>query len=97
MNMPTLEGFRAFVASKPADEHFDYASNYDCAFGQYLKSLGLRPYPANDWKGDYIVGGHDWADFRGGHKNHPLPFAPSPSDRTFGRLRTRMEAIDAPH
>jgi len=41
-NIPTLAGFALFVASKPADETYIWTSCYDCALGQYLKSIGCK-------------------------------------------------------
>lgn len=33
-------GFHQFVKDQPADKRYDYCSNTDCAFAQYLVSLG---------------------------------------------------------
>lgn len=54
----SLAGFVAFAATKNPDETFNYFSNGNCAFAQYLKSLGYE----QPW-----VGGGEFSRYSGKH------------------------------
>lgn len=45
---PTLAGFALFVASKDPNERYEWLNCTQCAVGQYLASLGVRPI----WEGE---------------------------------------------
>lgn len=68
LNEPTFGGFLAFVSAKPHNERYNYLDNEECAFGQYLYSLGYRGYMVDGWgyklseNGARIRFNYDFAD-----------------------------------
>ena len=53
-NVPSLAGFALFVASKPANESYDWPNCRACAVGQYLASIG-KDIPLSQWDGQLAV------------------------------------------
>jgi hypothetical protein len=84
MAQSLTEQFKAFVASKPADEGYDYMANSGCAMFQFLHAAG---YPVAGVRGD----GWRSHDYR----VHLFPDSLSVALRgfpwTFGALLTRLE------
>ena len=80
------EAFLQFCESKPADEVYDYTDPFNCAFCQYLKSVGYKRPAVNphDWRPDRL---HD-------SNRRDLPAgvdqAALRSSHTFGALATRL-------
>ena len=60
-----ITDFREWLLTKNPKEKFNYTSNSNCCFAQYLKNKGYCSNPA--------VGGTNWFDFRNSHKKFPIP------------------------
>lgn len=85
MTEPTLEGFRDFCASKPADEAYDYYNIVGCALYQYGKAIGL----------DIDSAGNANLTLRGGANIYLLPTnseTVGEAPWTFGALTDRLTA-----
>lgn len=52
----TLENFKAWLATKPANEAFDYGSNTACATAQFAQAHG---FPNARAGGDYVRTGEE--------------------------------------
>ena len=75
---PSLSGFALFVASKDPNERYEYSNCWECAVGQYLKSIdAAKPY--HEWTGDVKTA--DTLALQGGFGQH-----------TFGQLADRILA-----
>lgn len=90
----TAENFLWFCGLKPADQEYDYLSNYDCPWGQFLQSLGATNYGVGGF--DYTLEGkhrtfpfHE--DVLAGYANEADP-AYYPEARTWGELAKRVRA-----
>lgn len=85
-----FEDFLDFARGKPADETYDYVDNRNCAFAQYLKSIGVDnpSVVPGQWKRRFTTTRYDYdpridpaaADIDNGH------------DWTWGALVKRLEA-----
>jgi hypothetical protein len=95
----TIADVLAWARTKPADETYDYVSNFHCALAQFLKATGRSVYP--------MVGPYDWDDYADETMRPPLGTYPLsdalnsavsdegsfPKDCTFGGLVKRLEAL----
>jgi len=85
-----LEAFIAFVASKPADEEYDYCDNQGCPIFQFLIASG---------EAVNSVGPTRWHDEDGiahdipGGALGPLGDALVTDPKTFGALRARLASL----
>jgi hypothetical protein len=81
---PSLFGFTQFCGAQPAEQEYDYLDNKNCAFGQYLKSIGYT---------DYYVGSTSWED-DGVEETYAIPHhrAILAVPRTFGALYIRLKS-----
>jgi hypothetical protein len=86
---PSLAGFALFVASKPANEVYDWHNSQKCACGQYLHSIGR--HDINDWAEHSVLNRANQLA-RGG-----LPWASKPDAWTFGQLADRILEYQRTH
>ena len=86
MAQSLTEQFKAFVASKPADEEYDYTACDGCALYQFLEAAG---YPVAG------VGGGEWRDRDNQYHHFPngLGAALVSLPHAFGALHQRLEAL----
>jgi hypothetical protein len=89
-NPISIEAFAEFCERKPAGEVYDFFDNCNCAFGQYLQSLGFEKP---------VVSGFDWS-FDKDDKAREFPHsgmgrALSTHPRTFSDLAQRLRAAMA--
>lgn len=66
MKMPTEKGALAFFAASPETE-FTYDSCTNCAFAQYLQSLGAKSVSVGGFSYDYCKPNGAWV--------HAVPFS----------------------
>lgn len=93
-NPISLDAFADWCAKQPADKHYDYHAVRDCAFAQYLRSLGFETAIVSPMQ--YCIGegevrplpeGVDAAVYGG---IFSLPFTLPRTRHTFGALTKRL-------
>jgi hypothetical protein len=89
-NPLSIEAFTEWCEKKPAGEEYNYDDKYNCAFGQYLQSLGFE---------SASVGGYHWRpSAREESRVFPHPAmvgALATNPYTFGSLSKRLRAAMA--
>jgi hypothetical protein len=79
-NPLTLEAFAEWCEKQPADKEYNFFDNHGCAFGQYLKALGIE---------HRSVGGTYWRTAAGEER---IRKALQSGDWTFGALASRLRS-----
>lgn len=85
-----IKDFRQWLTTKDPDEEYEYCSNGNCAFAQYLKARGQDNPSTGSWSWGFI---DDHGHY---HKRHDLPLEIDDAvlradPRTFGNVAKYME------